>query len=97
MPHNLEEVLKRPLVTEKTSNLANKLKKFSFEIAPWATKDHVKEAFIKYFPKHKVLKVNIAKITGKSRRSRKGYTQPLDRKKAIVSLEGEHIEFFPQI
>lgn len=97
MAHNLEDVLKKPLITEKSSIAASAYNKFTFEIPLWASKDHVREAFAKYFPDHKVTKVNVATITGKARRSLKGKTKPVDRKKAIVTAEGEHIAYFPEI
>lgn len=97
MAHAIEEVLKRPLITEKTSVQATELKKFSFEIPVWATKNHIREAFAKFFPDHKVTKVNIGKLFGKSRRTRKGTKAPVDSKKAIVTVEGEHIDYFPQV
>lgn len=97
MAHAIEEILKRPIITEKSSVQATELKKFSFEIPEWATKNHVREAFAKFFPDHKVTKVNVAKIYGKSRRTKKGIKAPVDSKKAIVTVVGEHIEYFPQV
>ncbi|MDA0771863.1 MAG: 50S ribosomal protein L23 [Cyanobacteria bacterium] len=97
MSHALEEVLKKPLITEKSSIAASTLDKYTFEIPKWATKNHVKEAFTKYFPNHKILKVNTGSIFGKAKRSRKGYSNPVDRKKAIITVEGEHIDYFPEV
>ncbi len=97
MAHTIEDILKRPVITEKSSVQATESKKFTFEIPEWATKNHVKEAFAKFFPDHKVLKVNIGKIFGKARRTKKGIKAPVDSKKAIVTVEGEHIEYFPQV
>lgn len=97
MAHAIEEVLKRPVITEKSSIQASTDSKFTFEIPDWATKNHVREAFAKYFPDHKVKKVNVGKIFGKSKRTWKGRTNPTDRKKAIVTVEGDHIEYFPEI
>jgi large subunit ribosomal protein L23 len=97
MAHTISQVLDRPIITEKSTMMASKDKKFTFAIPNWATKDHVKEAFAKYFPDHKVIKVNIGKIFGKARRTRKGYTNPVDQKKAIITVDGAHIEYFPEI
>ncbi len=97
MAHAIEEVLKRPIITEKSTMQASALKKFSFEIPTWATKDHVKEAFRKFFPTSKVVKVNIGKIFGHQKRTQKGYRLKPDGKKAIVTVDGDHIEYFPQI
>lgn len=97
MSHAVEEVLKRPLITEKSCVQASEESKYTFEIPSWATKNHVKEAFAKYFPDHKVLKVNVSKIFGRSRRTPRGRTSPVDGKKAIVTVDGDHIEYFPEV
>lgn len=97
MAHATEDILKRPIITEKSSVQANELKKYTFEIPDWASKNHVKEAFAKLFPDHKIRKVNIGKIFGRSRRTWKGRTKPIDHKKAIVTVEGDHIAYFPEI
>lgn len=97
MGHTIEQVLKRPIITEKSCVQASENKKFTFEIPSWATKNHVKEAFAKFFPDHKVLKINVAKIFGKSKRTAKGSTTPKDGKKAIVTVDGDHIEYFPEV
>jgi hypothetical protein len=39
----------------------------------------------------------MGKLFGKARRSRKGYTKPVDGKKAIVTAEGPHIDYFPEV
>ncbi len=96
MAHAIEQILKRPIITEKSSNQAS-LGKYTFEIPDWATKDHVREAFAKFFPDHKVTKVNIGKIFSSARRTRKGLTRPVDHKKAIVTVEGSHIDYFPEV
>lgn len=97
MDNTLMDVLKRPIITEKSSNLASNLKKFIFEIPKWATKNHVKEAFAELFPNSKVVKVNTCKIYGHSRRTVKGRKAPIDSKKAIITIEGDHIEYFPEV
>ncbi len=97
MAHAIEEVLKRPLITEKSCTQASEYSKYTFEIPSWATKNHVKEAFAKYFPDRKVLKVNVSKIFGRSKRSVKGRTTPMDGKKAIVTIDGDHIDYFPEV
>lgn len=97
MAHAIEEVLKRPIITEKSTIQASTLGQYTFEIPNWATKDHVKEAFAKLFPNHTVKKVRTAKIAGKVKRTVKGRTSPVDYKKAIVEVEGDHIDYFPEI
>ena len=97
MAHTIEEVLQRPIITEKSSIQASEDNKYTFAVPDWATKNHVREAFAKYFPDHKVTKVNIGKIFSKSKRTKKGVRQGVDHKKAIVTVEGDHIEYFPEV
>lgn len=93
----LENVLKRPIVTEKSTTQASGLKKFTFEIPKEATKNHVKEAFALLFPEMEIIKVNICRIYGGSKRSVKGRTSPKDSKKAIVTVKEGHIDYFPEV
>ncbi len=96
MSNTINEVLLRPIITEKSSIQA-KFGKYTFAIPDWANKNHVREAFAKFFPNHKVLKVNVAKNLGKTRRTAKGRKQAVDGKKAIITVDGDHIEYFPEI
>ncbi len=86
-------VLRRPLVTEKSSRLMEK-GAYTFEVAPWATKGQVKLAIQDRF-KVTVLKVHTVTVGGKFRRRtgpRGGY-QP-DWKKAIVRVKsGQQIKW----
>ena len=97
MGHSLEDILKKPIITEKSSTLVSNLKKYTFEIPQWASKSHVKEAFKKFFPNLKVVKVNTAKRFGHSKRSPKWVKSPRDSKKAIVTIQDGRIDFFPEI
>ncbi|MFH1647309.1 MAG: 50S ribosomal protein L23 [Chloroflexota bacterium] len=90
---HLYEVLRRPLITEK-STLLQAQGKYAFEIANAANKPMVKQAVEKAF-KVKVTGVNVVTMRGKMRRV--GRQQVLTRswKKAIVTLQpGDKIEFF---
>jgi large subunit ribosomal protein L23 len=89
----LYEVLRRPLITEKSTDLQT-INKYAFEIAEEANKPLVKQAVEKAF-KVKVTGVNVVTVPGKTRRV--GRRQVLTRpwKKAIVTLQaGDKIEFF---
>ncbi len=97
MAHSLQEVLEKPIITEKSTSQVSKLQKYTFKIPNWATKNHVKEAFAKFFPNSKVKKVNIGKIYGHKKRTLKGHKLQADGKKAIVSIDGDHIEYFPLV
>ena len=82
------EVLRRPILTEKSSHQYSKLHQFVFEVAQDATKGMVKDAVEILFDVT-VLRVNI--INSPAKRGRKGSSRRLTvrrsgYKKAIVSL-----------
>ncbi len=90
---HLYEVLRRPLLTERTTTLQAE-NKFAFEVAKGANKLQVKQAVEKAF-NVKVNAVNIMTVPAKSRRvgRRQILTQPW--KKAIVTLRaGDKITIF---
>ena len=90
---NLYEVLRRPLVTEKSTLLQTE-GKYAFEVALEANKPMVKDAVEKAF-KVEVIKVNIINMKGKSRRMGRRVLPAHPWKKAIVTLKpGDSIEFF---
>jgi large subunit ribosomal protein L23 len=90
---HLYEVLRRPLITEKSTDLQAQ-SKYVFEIAEGANKTQVKQAVEKAF-KVKVTGVNVVTIPGKTRRVGRQHVQTPVRKKAIVTLKvGDKIEFF---
>ena len=90
---HLYEVLRRPLITEKTTILQAQ-NKYAFEIADEANKPLVKQAVEKAF-KVKVTGVNVIRVPGKTRRVGRRQVQTQSWKKAIVTLQpGEKIEFF---
>ncbi|MGV8026890.1 MAG: 50S ribosomal protein L23 [Anaerolineaceae bacterium] len=85
------DILKRPLVTEKTAYLTNKLHKYVFEVDSSATKVDVKDAIEKAFDVH-VQNVNIINVPakrGKRARSRRIAVRNSAYKKAIVTLNAE--------
>ena len=90
---HLYEVLRRPLITEKSTEL-QVLSKYAFEIAEEANKPLVKQAVEKAF-KVKVTGVNVITVPGKTRRVGRRQIQTRPWKKAIVTLQaGDKIEFF---
>lgn len=87
------EVLRRPVVTEKSTALQER-GKYTFEVAPNANKQQIKQAVERAF-KVEVEKVNVITVHGKWRGAggRRGLTSPW--KKAVVTLKAGHkIEFF---
>lgn len=90
---HLYEVLRRPLITEKSSMLQAQ-GKYAFEVAGKATKPQVKQAVEMAF-KVKVTAVNMTTMPGKTRRVGRQQVLTQSWKKAIVSLKpGDKIEFF---
>lgn len=90
----VQDIVLRPIVTEK-SMAGIKNKKYTFEVAPHATKIDVAKAVEILFGV-KVAKVNTVHVRGHLRRQGKtqGYTKAW--KKAIVTLkpDSKSIEFF---
>ena len=90
---NVYEVLRRPLITEKSTGL-KATGKYAFEVAARSTKQQIKEAVEKAF-KVTVTSVNIMNIKGKTKRVKTGYSTAPSWKKAIISLKsGDKIELF---
>jgi large subunit ribosomal protein L23 len=91
------DVLRRPLVTEKTSYQSGKLNKFSFIVADNATRTQVKDA-IETLYDVSVQRVNIVNTSakrGRRLRSRRLLVRKPGYKKAIVTLaEGQTLEIF---
>lgn len=92
----IQEVLMRPLITERSTMLKEK-NKYSFEVHPSATKQEIKNAVESIFKKEKVevLKVNTTNVPAKIRRIGRSFSKPYRWKKAIVTLKpGQKIELF---
>jgi len=91
------DVLKRPLVTEKSNYLSTKLHQYLFEVPNSANRALVKDAVEKVF-NVKVIKVNIINSPGKQSRSARSRQMRLRKsgyKKAVVTLSPEdHIPLF---
>lgn len=91
---SLYQVLKRPLVTEKTNALRDSKNEYAFEVASNANKIEIRQAVESLFGV-KVKSVRTAVVRGKYRRTRQGLGQRPNWKKAIVTLnEGQAIELF---
>lgn len=91
----IQEVIRRPLITEKSTLLREDKNVVAFEVDRRANKIDVKRAVESQF-KVKVAEVRITNVHGKIRRQGKFFGQRPDWKKAYVRLrEGEKpIEFF---
>ena len=93
----IHEVLRRPLITEKSNYQNSKLQQYAFEVAPGATKSLVKDAIESLFDVT-VMRVNIINVPAKRKRNlrnRQMIQRRADYKKAIVTLApGETIAVF---
>jgi large subunit ribosomal protein L23 len=90
----LQEVVKRPLITEKAERNREACRSFAFEVHREATKIQVKQAVEKLFSVH-VLAVRTAVARGKNKRVGKNSGRRPNWKKAFVTLkEGETIALF---
>ena len=88
------EVLKRPVLTEKSNYMADELHRYTFEVDPKATKQLVQQAVEEIFKVH-VQNVNMLRVHGKTRRFGRHVGKTSEWKKAIVTLQaGETISFF---
>jgi large subunit ribosomal protein L23 len=90
------DVIRRPLVTEKSNYQSNKLRQYSFEVDKNATRTLVKDALETLFDV-KVVRVNILNTAAKRsrRRNRRLLVRDAGFKKAIVTLaEGSTLEIF---
>ena len=90
---NLYDILRRPVITEKSTTLHAR-GKYAFEVAKEANKQQIKQAVEKAF-NVKVMGVNVINVPGGRRRV--GRRQVIDQswKKAIVTLkQGDKIELF---
>lgn len=86
-------VLKRPIVTEKTTQQGED-GRYTFEVHAEANKHQIKEAVEEAF-QVEVLQVKVLNMPGKPRRFGRHLRPPSPWKKATVTLApGQRIEFF---
>jgi large subunit ribosomal protein L23 len=87
------DVLIAPVVSEKSYGLIDQ-NKYTFLVHPQANKTEIKIAVEKVF-NVKVTAVNTVNRPGKRRRTRFGWGQRPDTKRAVVSVaEGQRIDIF---
>lgn len=95
--NNIYEILRRPLVTEKTSSQSGKLNQYYFVVADEATRVQVKDA-IETLYDVTVVRVNIINTPakrGRRLRSRRLLIRKGAFKKAIITLaEGQTLPIF---
>jgi len=88
------QIIRRPLVTEKSTQQKEKNNQYAFEVDPKANKIEIQSAVERLF-KVKVFQVRTSSVLGKVKRLGRKYGKRPDWKKAIVTLkEGDRIDFF---
>ena len=88
------EIIKKPVITEKSELLRRNFNKYTFEVDRRANKIEIRKAVEKIFG---VTVESVATLTSKPKTKRHGmklYKTPL-KKKAIVKLkDGDNIKYF---
>lgn len=88
------EIVRRPLITEKTTIQKESFNQVTFEVERKANRVEIKRAIEKIF-NVRVAAVRTMQITGKVKRRGRILGKRKDWKKAIVTLmPGERIDFF---
>jgi large subunit ribosomal protein L23 len=90
----LHQIIKKPLITEKTNLQKEVSRVVAFEVSLNANKVEIKQAVEKAF-NVKVTDVNTTVAVGKVKRVGAKYGKRSNRKKAYVTLaEGSNVDFF---
>jgi large subunit ribosomal protein L23 len=88
------DIIKRPIITEKTNIQKESANQVTFEVDPRANRIEVKRAVEKIF-NVRVADVRTMHINGKRKRRGRILGKRRDWKKAMITLmPGERIEFF---
>ncbi len=91
---NLYDVLRRPILTEKGTEMREAHKKVLVEVASWANKDHIVQA-AKLMFNVDVQKVNTLNYRGKVKRVRKHVGRKKNTKRAYLTLaKGSDVDLF---
>lgn len=88
------DIIKRPVITEKTSIQKEDANQITFEVDRRANRIEIRRAIEKIF-KVRVANVHTMHVKGKVKRRGRIEGKRRDWKKAVVKLmPGEHIDFF---
>jgi large subunit ribosomal protein L23 len=91
---NIYDVIKKPLVTEKTTVEKDERNVIAFVVNGAANKIEIKAAVEQLF-NAQVAAVNTVNVAGKSKRTAHGIGKRSNWKKAYVTLkEGSNVDFF---
>ena len=91
---NIYDVIKKPLITEKTTVEKDERNVISFVVNRAANKIEIKAA-VKQLFNAEVASLNTVNVAGKTKRTAKGIGKRSNWKKAYVTLkEGSNVDFF---
>ena len=94
MQEKIFSIIKRPVISEKSTALAEVANRYVFEVAFSASKPEIKSAVEQLF-KVKVKAVNTIVMHGKNKRAGRFEFKRSNWKKAIITLnQGQKIELF---
>ena len=94
MRKDARQIVRRPLITERATQLQEKSNKYLFEVRRDANKIEIRSAVEKIFDVD-VVTVNTSSTQGKVKRLGRFQGRRADWKKAFVTLaEGQRIDFF---
>ncbi len=95
MQMHWRDIIRRPVVTEKSNYMASEYRQYTFVVHSKANKVQIKEAVELAWPKVAVSKVRVANMPAKrARRQRRITVRKAGWKKAIVTLSSGSIELF---
>ena len=84
------EIIRRPVITEKSNFLASEFNQYTFIVDPGVNKLQIKEAIELAWPDVEVVKVRVANMPAKrARRWRRVAVRKPGYKKAIVTLSSD--------
>ena len=94
---NAQQIIQKPLVTERSMVLRDEENKYAFRVHPRATKPEIRKAVEELF-EVKVLSVTTSNVLGKTKRMGRSSGRRANWKKAIVSVaEGQKIEIYDAV
>jgi large subunit ribosomal protein L23 len=94
---HIEQVLIKPMLTEKASVGTENFNRYAFQVQPKANKNQIKEAVEKMFDV-KVVNVKTAILPGKVKRTGRFTKKSASTKKAYIQIqEGQKLELFKGI
>jgi large subunit ribosomal protein L23 len=94
---NAQQIIQKPLVTERSMVLRDDENKYAFRVHPRATKPEIRKAVEELF-EVKVTSVTTSNVLGKTKRMGRNVGRRAHWKKAIVRVaEGQKIEIYDAV